>query len=791
MSTTDLRKEYQDIIDTRYVKADGTDLVQKKEYRHIGKYVPRQDARDIVTGACVFMEDAKDNRFENPLYCRILGSPYAHAKIKDIDTTEAEAVPGVACILTYKNLPDWAKEYMNGQPAIKPIVDTRLVSVGDAVAVVAAETEDICREAIRLIKVEYEQLPAVFDPMKAMEPDAPVIYEEFGENKWPKFLEFGDERMLGEVRRGDCDKEFAEADAIGGGICGFETRSVPLAPEPPVAVMTWDERTRTYEMWAAAQNCHQLQMCPDVGGRMPHDLIIHGHTFHTGGSYGQKQEYTLHTLILGVLARHTHRPVKYAYTKEDQFLLFEYRIGSRMDIEFAIKDGIVTAVRGNWYADSGTIDDAGYCITAVGLGEMQLALAKCKAWDVDTIMAITNRSYSGTVRGFGGQELKSSMMPLVMDAVRKANIDPVEFILNNFIHAGLDYMWRDCKWYTCHEVDYRHMIKNAAEQFGWKDKWKGWMKPTAVNGPKRVGIGVSIHGNGDVGEDNSEALVQLRQKGNAIIMCDCTEFGNGQRMAIVKMVAEVLNISCDKVHVTPSNSWDNPEDFGLCGSRGTLTMGSAVTRAAEDALRQLKVIAADKLRISPDQVETEDGFLFPYNKPQNKISWEECIPYTTDIIGKGNWVANYAAPNCVINFVEVEVDVETGVAKILKLLSATDAGQVIDPKALEMQMQGGIGAAAIDTGLMEENILDEYTGRFVTGNLIDYKWRTFNDFPPMEIIMEESQPNISRFRAVGVGEISGAAGAAAIQMAVQNAIEVPYMEYPASPDNILKALGKI
>ncbi len=767
-----------------------TDLVDKKEYRHIGKYVPRQDARNIVTGKCVFMEDAKDARFDNLLYCRVLGSPYAHARIKDIDTRKAEEIPGVELVLTYKNLPDWAKEYMNGQPAIKPIVDTRVVSVGDAVAIVCAETEDLCRQAIRLIKVEYEQLPAVFDPMKAMEPDAPVIYEELGCNKWPKFLEFGDERMLGSVERGDVEKEFAEADAIGGGICGFETRTVPLAPEPPSAIMTWDERTRTYEMWAAAQNCHQLQMCPDVGGRMPHDLVIHGHTFNTGGSYGQKQEYTLHTLILGVLSRMTHRPVKYIYNKEDQFLLFEYRIGSRMDIEFAMKDGIVTAVKGNWYADSGTIDDAGYCITAVGLGEMQLALSHCKAWDVDTIMAITNRSYSGTVRGFGGQELKSAMMPLVCDAVRKANIDPVEFFINNFVHDGIDYMWRDCKWYTCHEVDYRQMIKDTAEKFGWSEKWKGWMKPTAVNGSKRIGVGTSIHGNGDVGEDSSEALVQLRQKGDAIIMVDCTEFGQGQRMAIVKMVAEVLNISCDKVHVTPSSSWDNPEDFGLCGSRGTLTMGSAVTRAAEDALRQLKEIAAKKLRISPEQVRTEDGFLFPYNKPHKKISWEECIEYTTDIIGKGQWRANYAAPNCVINFVEVEVDIETGEAKILRLVSGTDAGQIIDPKALEMQMQGGIGAAAIDTGLFEENILDEYTGRFVTGNLIDYKWRTFNDFPQMDLVINEGQPNISRFRAVGVGEIAGAAGAAAIQMAVQNAIGVEFKEYPATPQNILKALGK-
>ena len=120
----------------------------------------------------------------------------------------------------------------------------------------------------------------------------------------------------------------------------------------------------------------------------------------------------------------------------------------------------------------------------------------------------------------------------------------------------------------------------------------------------------------------------------------------------------------------------------------------------------------------------------------------------------------------------------------------TDVGQVIDSKACEMQLQGGIGSAAIDTGLFEENILDEYTGRFVSSNLIDYKWRPFNDFPPLDLVINESQPNISRFRAVGVGEISGAAGAAAIQMAVQNAIGIEYRTYPATPDNILKALGK-
>ena len=353
-----------------------TDRVDKKEYRYIGKYVPRKDARQIVTGKCIYLDDYK---FKDLLYVRVFGSPYAHAMIKSLDTSEAEKVPGVAAIVTYKNQPEWSKGFLQGTPAVKPLLSQHLRMVGDPVALIAAESEDICRKAMRLIRVEYEHLPAVFDPMKAMEPDAPQIYpESFKENRWPKDLGFGDEMMLGSVERGDVEKEFAEADFIGGGVCGFETRTVPLAPEAPSVVVEYDERTGIYHEWSTSQGCHEPAMPPDVG-RMPHDIVIQVKTFHTGGSYGNKQELTAQTEYACMMSRLTHRPVKVSYNKEDQFLLHEFRIGSRMDIEFAMKDGIVTAVKGNWYADCGTVDDASYCITAVGLGEMQLALAKCKA----------------------------------------------------------------------------------------------------------------------------------------------------------------------------------------------------------------------------------------------------------------------------------------------------------------------------------------------------------------------------------------------------------------------------
>lgn len=510
--------------------------------------------------------------------------------------------------------------------------------------------------------------------------------------------------------------------------------------------------------------------------------------FNVGGSYGNKQEMTLMCLYTALLSRLTGHPVRFRMNKEDQLTIHEMRLGSRFTARFSIKDGIMTSVKGHWYVMPGYTDDAGYCITAVGLGEMQVALAKCQNWDIDTCMYATNTISCGTVRGFGGQELKSAMMPVIAHMLADMNLDPVQFFHDNFVCAGDRYMWRDCNWWTCHEVDYRQAILEAAERFGWKEKFKGWYKPTAVNGSKRIGVGVSIHGNGDVGEDNSEAIVRLHTNGSVILNQSLVESGQGQRAACAKMVAEVLNVPFESVTVTNTGTVDNPVEFGLCGSRGTLTSGTAATRAAEDALRQLQAMAAAVFRCSPYEIETRDGFVWVSNKPDNKLPWAAIIPYSTSITGFGRWKANYAQPNMCINFVEMEVDVETGEAKLLRQLIGTDVGQIIDPKACEMQLQASIGSAMVDTGTFEETIYDFYTGRIMTNNLIDYKWRPFNEFPPIDLVIKESQPNISRFKAVGVGEISGSAGAAAIAMAIGNAIGKPYMKYPATPVNVLQAL---
>lgn len=758
---------------------------KKPEYRHIGKYRPRKDAREIVTGKCIYLDDF---RMKDMLHAKLMPSPYAHAMIKDIDASKAEALPGVYAVVTYKNQPEFSKEFLQGLPPVKKVCDQHLRYVGDCVALVAAETEELCEEAIRLIKVDYEVLPAVFDIEQAKADGAAQLYPGFFENnRYEKDLGFGDEKMLFAVERGDCDKACEEADYVYEGTGYFETNPSPLAPEPPEMIMYYDDINNKYLMWATAQSDRVPKMPPDVG-RMPADTVIESRVFNVGGSYGNKQEMTLMCLYTALLSRLTGHPVRFRMNKEDQLTIHEMRLGSRFTARFSIKDGIMTSVKGHWYVMPGYTDDAGYCITAVGLGEMQVALAKCQNWDIDTCMYATNTISCGTVRGFGGQELKSAMMPVIDHMLADMNIDPVQFFHDNFVHAGDRYMWRDCNWWTCHEVDYRQAILEAAEKFGWKEKFKGWYKPTAVNGSKRIGVGVSIHGNGDVGEDNSEAIVRLHTNGSVILNQSLVESGQGQRAACAKMVAEVLNVPFESVTVTNTGTVDNPVEFGLCGSRGTLTSGTAATRAAEDALRQLQAMAAAVFRCSPTEIETCDGFVWVSNKPENKLPWAAIIPYSTSITGFGRWKANYAQPNMCINFVEMEVDVETGEAKLLRELIGTDVGQIIDPKACEMQLQASIGSAMVDTGTFEETIYDYYTGRIMTNNLIDYKWRPFNEFPPIDLVIKESQPNISRFKAVGVGEISGSAGAAAIAMAIGNAIGKPYMKYPATPVNVLQAL---
>ncbi|MCL2164507.1 MAG: xanthine dehydrogenase family protein molybdopterin-binding subunit [Oscillospiraceae bacterium] len=753
-------------------------------YRYIGKSTQRKDGPDIVTGKATYLND-----FSLPglLYGKCLRSPHPHAEIVSIDVSKAQALPGVKAILTYKDVrPDW----MVGMPPHRKILDKHLRYVGDAVALIAATSEEIALNAIELIEVEYEILPAVYEADEAIKDGAPQLYPQFEHNVFPPgcpVFEVHGGQPFYQIIKGDVKKAFEESAVVIEDSFNYDKFPCPLPPEAPAVIAKWESEDEL-TLWATLQGPGNLKLMSL--DRLP-GVNLRVVTFNVGGSYGNKQSLSLQPHFALALAKATRKPVMVTMSKAEQLTTFDQRLGSKITAKVGmLEDGTINAIEGLWLVDTGISTDLAQGQTAVGLGEAQLVLAKTKNWNLDTKLVATNRCPSGVVKGFGGQELKSALIPLVQKAMRELGIDPVEGFKKNLVAQGDEYIWRDGRPYICKEVDYQKAFDEAARVFDWKGKWKGWLKPSSVNGNKVTGIGLSLHMNADAGEDDSEAYVRLEFDGTAVLHCLVAESGMGQRNSALKSAAEILQLPMSKISMSEPDTMLNPREFSLAGSRGTRTVGTAVVLAAEDAKRKLLERAAQKFNVAIDEVDTADGFVFRKDSPENKLPWAAFIGAMESLTGLGRFEEDFHSPNFYLIMVEVEVDLETGLADIIRTVGSSDVGQIIDPVQLKMQYHGGFGAAGTDTAILEGHILDKNMGRILTSNMVDYKWRTFNQFHQFDTVMLESKFDISPFKSIGVGEITGAGGPSAVLMALSNAIGIDLHEYPATPAVILKALGK-
>jgi CO/xanthine dehydrogenase Mo-binding subunit len=748
-------------------------------YRYIGKAVPRRDAAEIVTGSAQYLDDLK---FQNLLYGRVLRSPHAHANIKKIDKCKAEALPGVMAVVTWEDIPDWR----GGTPRNVRVLDKKVRYVGDAVALVAATNERIAEEALGLIEVEYEVLGAVFDIDSALKPDAPLLYEDCKNNILPGGTPIYGPKCLQGVVYGDVDKGFAEADVITEGTFGYENIPNAAPPEPVGAVATWEPPNKA-TVWGTSQAPYLDKVT--LFHVFNRQIEIRSIANHVGAGFGTKimcwqvQAYAI------VLARATGRPVKVIFSKEEHLAAFTLRVASRIHAKVGMKNnGDITAIQGTWYMDTGYYSFTTQAQVAVGSGELQI-MTRCKNWDLKNIVVATNRNASGATRGFGGLELKCSFIPLLCLAMQKANLDPFDVLKRNFVKPGEGYYWRDGEWYNYHGVDFSNAMDKGAELFGWKDKWKGWLIPSSVNGSKRRGIGVGVHGNADIGEDRAEAYVQLGYNGTATILLCVSEHGTGQTSNYPKMAAEVLQIPPERITMGPADTLVTPFEFGAVGSRGTYAISSAVINAAEDAKRQLLELCAPKLGVDPKDLDTADGVVFVKGRREKGVHWRS-IGLDRTILGFGRFDPDFTMCNCIMCFVEVEVDIETGKVSLIRAVNTTDVGKVIDPVGLAAQLNACWGSAGVDSAIFEESVLDRRTGHMLNANLVDYKWRTFAELPVSEHVALETPFKSHRFHAIGIGEIATAPGTTAVLMAVSNAIGTWLYRYPATPDRVLKALGK-
>lgn len=747
-------------------------------YRYLGRATPRIDAREVVTGSKLFLDDV---RLPGMLIGKALRSPLPHAEIREIDVRKAKEVPGVHAVLTYMDVPPWKV----GMPRHYPVLGKRVRYVGDPVALVAAETEEAALEALDLIRVEYEPLPAVFDPQEALKPGAVRLYEEFEGNEVPLGVPWFGPESLKELRVGDPERGFSEADVVVEGCYSYESFANPLPPEPPGAIALWED-PGTVRVWLTSQGPYFDQMVLYYLMDRKYEVKVVGVS--CGGSYGSKGMIIPIALRAILLARASGRPVKFCLDKGEHLSTFTLRLGTRFEGRVGMKgDGRVTAISGSWIINTGCYSAVTQAQVAVGLGEAQIAI-RCPNWDIRPKIVLTNRQPSGWIRGFGGQELKAVLFPLLHEAMARLDIDPVEFIQRNFVKPGDGYFWRDGRWWTYRGVDFAEAIRRGAEAFGWKEKWKGWLKPSRVEGSKRVGVGVGVHGNADVGEDVSEAYLRIDPNFTVTLYCCVAEQGGGQRSNLCKMVAEVLKIPLQWVRITPADATVNPYEYGLVGSRGTYAIGSAVIRATEDARRKLLEMASRKLGLPPDALDTEDGVIFCRQDPSRRLTWREAMGVTRTLLGYGRFEPDFSLTNFLVSFVELQIDIETGRVELLRVVNATDVGQVIDPLCLQNQLNGCLGSAGIDSALFEETVLDPRTGRVLNPNMIDYRWRTFLELPDLQNVILETPFPSHRFGAVGVGEIATSPGPAAVLMAASNALGRFIRRYPLTPDRILEVL---
>jgi CO/xanthine dehydrogenase Mo-binding subunit len=765
-------------------------LRSKHEHRYVGKPTRRKDALEIVQGKAMFLDDFK---LSDVIYGKVKESPYPHAIIRAINVEKAKALPGVRAILTWH---DVNQDWCFGWPPQKPVLGPRMQYVGDAVALIAADSDEIAKRACDLIEVDYEVLEPVFDAVEAQKPGAPLLYpDQFPENIVPGGYEvMQPEGPFFELKKGNPDEAFANCAFVAEDRIGFDKKPGTQSPETPGVIVRWDGGDN-YHIWATSQGIFVLQI---VNGTVI-PAHIEAQAFNVGGSYGNKTVMTCLSNYGILLSRATNRPVKLMESKVEHYVMHETRLGSTVEAKIGMdKDGVIRAVKGTWYIDNGCFCNATQGQLAVGLGEMQLIMAKCTDWDMQTRLVLTNKLPAGTVRGYGGQELNSCLSLLMVRAMREGNFEPVECFRKNYCSIGDKYVWRDGLEYTARAINYDKAIIESAKKWNWYERWQGWGVPTWTSEDGRIvrGIGCSVIGNADAGESYAEAYVRLipdffKKDCFVRVHINVTEIGNGQKSNLLKMVAEILDLPLENVEYVEPDSRTSPRNEGLAGSRGTLTCGRAVSNAALDVRRQLFAEAEYRMHYPVDSMECYRGGVRAKSKPDRWISFKDLVPDRhLTLTGYGRHDNDFGTPNFFMSYIEVEVDKDTGIAKVIDMMGATDCGQIIDPGSAEMQCQGGIGAASLDTALFEENFVDPVTGKPLTYDMIQNKWRPFNELPKFDCHLEESQFETNHFRAIGFGEIAGAAAASAAMMAISNAIGTEVKEYPATPAVILKALGK-
>ncbi len=760
-------------------------IVKKGEYSVVGKSVPLIDACEKVTGTIKY---AGDIRVPGMLTGKILRSPYAHAKIVEIDTSKAEALPGVYAVITHKNIPnkEWLGAWFNRQGKV---LDETVRYVGDEVAAVAAEDKEIAEMAIGLIEVEYEKLPEVFDIEEAMKHGAPEV--RAGGNAIQRTA----------LSWGDAEKGFEESDFVIEKRCtmGFAHHS-PL--DRNACIVSWDGDhltliTGTQEMFKLR---NQLSVYFDVPKN-----YVNVVQKPLGGSFGLWWDMNYH-FIAALLARKAGRTVRMELTREEVFAGTKRRERPVTYIKLGFaKNGKLISSRWTHIFDNG----------AYGFKPDPFQSAsdiyRITNGDYEAIGVNTNLSTAGCARGVGDLTLNYAMEQTIDLAAEKLNIDPVEFRKQNHFREG-DILWSSQEVFWCKvffQDKPRPVVKLAqealdeclekgAELIQWKKKWKGWGKPVAIEGAKRRGIGVAIatHICGLSMLGPTGAIVIVNTDGTATLTLGPGLMGQGANTTQCQIVAEVLGIPYEDVQFAEPDTLHTPECPSTVGSVTAYMVSPATKAASEDAKNKILKVAASLLDAKSEELDIKEGKIFAKaNSEKGLMTVSEClcrplydIQCTSVIVGSASMGFPFekSAKMTMVAFAEVEVDTETGIVKVVDYVQVHDSGRLMNPTICYNQAGGLYMGAGFALG--ERLIFDE-DGKLLNANFMDYKVFGISDMPMPKIAFVEKDEPGGVFGVKGIGEGASCVATPAIASAVYNALGVQ-IDPPITPDKVLSALGE-
>jgi CO/xanthine dehydrogenase Mo-binding subunit len=753
----------------------------KTHYDVVGKSLARIDSHAKVIGATHYSTDFYP---QGVLHAKVLFSDRPRARIVSIDTSRAEALAGVAVVVTGDDAPDHRYGLFLWDKTILARGEVRYV--GEHVAAVAAVSERIAAAAVALIDVIYEDLPALLATEAALADDAPVIHPEVVDyHATNAYVRYGNVCMDARLERGDVTSAMLDAEVIVEGTY----RTPPAnhgAIEPHACVAGFDYRG-LLTVWTATQ---QLSVCH---GEVTAALGLAAHEVRLvalglGGGFGGKLGANLEPLV-ALLAQKSGQSVRLAMTREEEFFAAKARAPYTVQGKLgARRDGTLVAGEFEIVADAG-----GYADEVVGTATHSLNYCE-GVYHFPAIRGraravYTNNPDYGCMRGYGALQVMFALESLLDELARALEIDPAKFRLMNLMADGDVLM----SGQPVHGVRIRETMEKALEDSGY------WAKKDRSEANR--GIGISNIRMASGGLLASSASVRLNQDGTASITTAAVDIGTGTHTGLTQIAAEVLGLPAAQVGIGVGDTDTASFDLGSIASRTLFDNGSAVRLAAEDLHEQIRMRAAEVLGCPEEEITIQRGTAVRDGDPDGTLDYSaiagiSMYSFGGPLVGTGSWVASKPHnPDIGLGYTEewssgyafathvaeVEVDPDTGQTRVINYTACHDVGRAINPMAVEGQIEGGV-AQGLGGGLWEEMIIEGGTIR--NPNFVDYHLPTILDTPPIQVSLVEEPDPIGPFGAKGIGEHPIHGPAPAVANAISDATGVRITQIPVSPERL-------